>query len=298
MMAFILIDGAIAGLGLTLLIYAAIPASPQLRAALSHLDGHSASQAPGLTGDKLPIEYRLGQQIERLVTSLPGIVTPTRDLALLGLTSTAFYGRKALLSFLGFLLPIVLGAFAFILGLAPPPFLTVGLMVILGIVFFLLPDLAVRKQAARARHRCSRILAAYIDFIALAKIGGAGSTQAMIDASLVGDNELFLRIRQIIERARLRGTNAWDDLRELGAEFGLKELDEIADIVRLSGEEGVSIWESLRARAHAVRIGHLRDDQAQANAQSEGLSLPVALLAAAFIGLLIAPALLKLAVPS
>lgn len=295
MTGLVLLLGAIAGAGVYLLIRAAIPTQPALGAALERLS--SSAPLPSSSTPDLPeqgLEERFGAWVERTVAQIPGIITPHKDLALIGWSPAKFYGQKGLASLAGLLFPPAITAIAFVAQIPLPIPLTVGLMLVLAAGFFFIPDLEVRQRAARQRTHYSKVLAAYIDFVALARIGGASASQAMRDAALIGDNELFLRIRQLIERSRLRGTNAWNDLRELGDELGVKELHEIADIIRLSGEEGASIWENLRAHARSMRNAQLRTEQGSANARSESLSMPVAVLAFAFIGLLIAPALLGL----
>lgn len=293
MMPLVLLLGAGIGAGIYLALRALIPTQPALAAALDRLSTtHVPTQSPQLPPRGL--EERLGAWAEQATARLPGVVTPDRDLALIGWTTRKFYGQKAMASLAGLLFPLIMGTLAYMSGLPAPIPLTVGAMLILAAIFFFLPDLEVRQRAATQRTHYRRIIAAYVDFVALSRIGGASATQAMSDAAAVGDNELFHRIQQLIERSRLRGTSAWSDLRELGEELGIKELHEIADIVRLSGEEGASIWENLRAHAHSMRNAQLRTEQGSANARSESMAIPLAVLAFAFLGLLISPSLLTL----
>lgn len=293
MVPVILLLGGGIGIGLLLILRALVPARPALPAALERL----SSSTPTAQEATLPprgLEERLGAWAERATSQLPLVVTPGRDLALIGWSVRKFYGQKGIAALAGLLFPVIMTVIAYIGGFTFPIPLTVGVMLLLAVAFFFLPDLEVRQRAAKRRNHYRRIIAAYVDFVALARIGGASATQAMKDAAVIGDNELFVRIRQMIERSRLRGTSAWNDLRELGDELDVNELHEIADIVRLSGEEGASIWENLRSHAHSMRNAQLRSEQGSANARSESMSLPLAVLAFAFIGLLITPSLLTL----
>lgn len=294
MTPLILLLGGGIGAGLYLIIRALTPVQPALSAAIDRLSTTAVvDQQPTLPPQGL--EERLGAWAERATAQLPMIVTPERDLALIGWSTRKFYGQKAMASLVGFLFPVIMSVIAYLGQFILPIPLTIGAMLLLAAVFFFLPDLELRQRAAAQRTHYRRIIAAYVDFVALSRIGGASATQAMSDAARVGDNELFVRIQQMIERSRLRGTSAWNDLRELGDELGVRELHEIADIVRLSGEEGASIWENLRSHAHSMRNAQLRTEQGAANARSESMALPLAVLAFAFIGLLIAPSLLTLA---
>lgn len=293
MTPLVLLLGGGIGAGLYLIIRALTPAQPALPAAISRLTATTSDQISSLPPADL--QERLGVWTERVVTQLPMIVTPDRDLALIGWSTRKFYGQKALASLVGFAFPAVISLAAYLAQISLPIPVTLGVMLILAVVFFFLPDIEVRQRAASQRTHYRRIIAAYVDFVALARISGAAATQAMSDAARVGDNELFVRIQQMIERSRLRGTSAWNDLRELGDEIGVKELHEIADIVRLSGEEGASIWENLRSHAHSMRNAQLRTEQGAANARSESMTIPLTVLVFAFVGLLLAPSLLTLA---
>lgn len=292
MTPLVLLLGGGIGAGLYLIIRALTPTQPALSAAISRLTATTSDPTASLPPSDF--QERLGMWAERVVAQLPMIVTPDRDLALIGWTTRKFYGQKALASLVGFAFPVVMTAAAYLMQITLPLPMTLGVMLLLAIVFFFLPDIEVRQRAATQRTHYRRIIAAYVDFVALARISGASATQAMSDAARVGDNELFIRIQQMIERSRLRGTSAWTDLRELGEEIGVKELHEIADIVRLSGEEGASIWENLRSHAHSMRNAQLRTEQGAANARSESMTIPLTVLVFAFVGLLLTPSLLTL----
>jgi len=71
------------------------------------------------------------------------------------------------------------------------------------------------------------------------------------------------------------------------------ELQDVADIMRLSGEEGVAVYENLRARSRGMRTALLAREQARANAGSERMVIPVALLGLIFLSLLAYPAIVR-----
>ena len=57
-------------------------------------------------------------------------------------------------------------------------------------------------------------------------------------AALVGDSWVFTRLSEELTRSRWSGQPPWDALHTLADELGLPELEDFADIMRLSGEEG------------------------------------------------------------
>ena len=80
----------------------------------------------------------------------------------------------------------------------------------------------------------------------------------------------------------------------LADELGVPELADLADIMRLSGEEGAQVYATLRARSSAMRTAILTGEQGKANEVSERMVVPGSLLGVVFIALLLTPALLRL----
>ena len=69
----------------------------------------------------------------------------------------------------------------------------------------------------------------------------------------------------------------------------------IFGILSMSGEQGVAVYDALRARAASSRDALLAADHARANQASEGLAMPVAALGIVFLILLATPALIRIA---
>ena len=76
--------------------------------------------------------------------------------------------------------------------------------------------------------------------------------------------------------------------------MGVAELGDLADIMRLSGEDGAAVYTTLRARAASLRSQLLSADAAAANAASEHMIVPVALLGIAFMALIGYPAFARI----
>jgi Flp pilus assembly protein TadB len=172
--------------------------------------------------------------------------------------------------------------------------LPVVLSLALGALFFALPSLTVRERAAKAREDFARAVGAYIELVALERLAGAGTSQALEHAAQVGQSWVFERIREELLRSRLSGTTPWNSLAELAEELGVPELGDLSDIMRLAGEEGAQVYEALRARGRSLRTGMLTREQARANAASERMVLPVAMLALCFALMIATPAMYRL----
>ena len=220
--------------------------------------------------------------------------TPTRELALLRIPLARFYGDKIVMALMGLVIPPLLAFFFELIGLgfpiAIPPFASLGL----AVVMFFLPNYNAVDDAQKARLEFARALGAYIDLVALERNNGSGVRQAMESAAEVGDSWVFTRLSEELTRSRWSGQPPWDALHALADELGLPELDDFADIMRLSGEEGASVYTNLRARSAAMRTAMLNDEIAEANAVGERMTIPGSLLGVIFMALLVAPSLLRM----
>ena len=159
---------------------------------------------------------------------------------------------------------------------------------------FFIPNYNALDDAKKARTEFARALGAYIDLVALERNNGIGHRQAMEAAAEVGDSWVFTRLSEELTRSRWSGLPPWDALHTLAEELGLPELDDFADIMRLSGEEGAGVYATLRARSAAMRTAMLNDELAQANAVGERMSMPGSLLGVIFMALLVAPSLFRM----
>ena len=292
-MQLALVSGGLIGLGLALLVIRLLPADPDLADALGRLTPTrpgSGTSTKAATGGK----ERLGLWAIRVLPPAMWTRTPTKELALLRIPLARFYGEKIVFAFLGALIPPMLGLFFSMLGLELP--LTIPALASLGLaaVMFFIPNYNAVDEAKKARVEFTRALGAYIELVALERNNGSGARQAMEAAAEIGGSWVFTRLSEELARSRWSGRPPWDALHALADELGLPELDDFADIMRLSGEEGASIYTNLRARAAALRAAMLNDELAAANAVGERMSIPGSLLGVVFMALLLAPSLLRM----
>jgi hypothetical protein len=105
---------------------------------------------------------------------------------------------------------------------------------------------------------------------------------------------VFVRISEELTRARYAGVPPWDALEQFADVIAVPQLADLAKIVRLSGEEGAAIYETLRARGKGLRMTLLNAEQTRANEVSESMSSHVALVGIAFLGIIATPMLMNL----
>lgn len=286
--------GALLMLGGVLLVARLLPAQVDLAEALGRLTPSQRTDLAGTAEAATSGKERLGVWAIRVLPPGIWVRTPTRELALLRISLAKFYGDKLTFAAIGLVTPPLLGLFFDVLGIGLPVIVPAFASVVLAAVMFLMPNYNAIDDAKRARVEFARALGAYIDLVALERHNGSGVRQAMESAAEVADSWVFRRLSEELGRSRWSGLPPWDALHALAEELGLPELEDFADIMRLSGEEGAAVYSNLRARSAAMRTAMLNAEVAHANAVGERMTIPGSLLGVIFMALLVAPSLLRM----
>lgn len=290
-----MLAGGVVGAGLASLVWWLVPAHPDPVQALERLSSPMwktsvPEPAPGPGG----LEHRLGLWAMRRLPSRLSANAPRRDLALTGKPLHVFYGEKVVfVATAAVAVPLLSAIFS---RTVPMPIaVPVGATLLGMFLAWFLPDGNLSDASKKARIEFRRALGSYVDLVALERnAGGSGTRQALENAGRVGDAWPFHRIGDALARSRYSGDTAWDALHDLAAEQGLTDLDDLADIMRLAGEEGSQVVDTLRARSAELRHAILAEDQAQANIVGERMVIPSILMAFTFVAILLVPALLRL----
>jgi hypothetical protein len=283
-----LIIGGTVGLALVWIVAELSPRHPKLSAALENLGTVEVDTS------KADFRAQLGRLMQRGVLSKFGV--NKKDLALVGATSEQHSANQALMGIMGLVIPPALATvFVLILGL-PAPILIFSLPVSLGLAVMLMwaTNLTITQKAAEARQEFARAVATYIELVAAERKRATAATIALEHAADVADSWVFVRIRQELQLARYKGQRPWDALKQFSKEIGVPELSDLADIMRLAGAEGASVYEPLRARGKGLRVQLLNEARSRANADSERITMPMALMGLIFIALIATPPLFKL----
>lgn len=284
------LPGVLAALGVLAVIAAALPARPALGAALDRLGAVGGEAEPN---GPTRWDARLGAWVHGRLPDLAVFTPPAADLNLVGTEISTFYRDKTLFALAGLVAPGVVGIAFEASGLG-----SFALPAALGLPLaaggWMLPDRMLRVKAKSARLEFARAVAVYLELVAAERKRGAPASRALATAASVGTSWVFTRIRDELTRARLAGTTPWSALNELADEIGVPELADVAKIVRLSGEEGASVADSLRSRGRTLRGHLLASEHAAANQASERMSVPLTFLAFVFVGIVLTPLVLNL----
>jgi hypothetical protein len=286
-MTAMMLAGALVGLGVTLLVAGLRAPVPDLAAAVARLSG--TAPAPQLATGDGALDRALGRAAA-LVAETLRLDRHRADLAITGTAPTRMALEKMGYAFVGLAFPVLLTSILSIAGLALPVVVPVAAAVGLAVGMSFLPEVELRRRAAVARIQMRRTVCVYLELVALERAADAGAVEALERAAAIGDGPGFGHIRDALLRARLEGRTPWQQLSELAIELGVPELGDVADIMRLSGEDGAAVLPTLRARAASLRTWLLQSEVTAANEASERMSIPVALLGVAFMALLGFPA--------
>lgn len=294
----VVVAGAATGGGAALILAGLLPTTPDLASALARLSG-AADGGPravmtarvALSDPRWPRWYRAHSPM--LVSRL-GLGRYRADLDLVGEAVETLAFRKVAFGILGLAFPPVLAAAMAVIGLSLP--LAIPGLASLGLaaLLFFAPDLDLRRRAAATRAEMRRAVCVYLELVALERAADAGTAEALHRAADIGDGRAFELLREALLRAQLTGSAPWQGLARLADELRVPELGDVADIMRLSGEDGAAVYATLRARAASLRNTVLTDAAAEANAASEHMIMPVAALGVTFMLLLGYPAFARI----
>lgn len=294
----VVVTGVAVGGGLAMVIAGLSPSTPDLRSALARMDSAAGpSSAPGTTDGERAAVRRWRRWA---ISHLPELTTRLRidryraDLELVGQAPETLVLRKLGYGLLGLLFPPVLTTAMALVGMSLPVVIPGVASLALAAALFHVPDVDLRRRANVTRAEMRRAVCVYLELVALERAADAGTVQALNRAAEIGDGRAFTLIRRALLRAHLSGAAPWQGLAQLAQELRVTELDDVADIMRLSGEDGAAVYATLRARAASLRTTLLTDAAAEANAASEHMIMPVAFLGVAFMALLGYPALARI----
>ncbi|WP_248961867.1 type II secretion system F family protein [Sphaerisporangium perillae] len=298
--------GAVFGLGLFLLIRALFPPRPGLVARLLALDsvreGDDAHRLRLISPDEEVSAFRreVGVRLAQFYASRGWEVRSTRaDLALLGRSFEGYLATKVLLAVSGLLAFPILAAWLVLMEWGVPLQVPLWAALLVALVFFFLPDLQIRRDAAVRRRDFRHAVGAFLDLVAMNLAGGRGVPEALLMAVSVGDganasNWAMARIREALANARIIGITPWQALGRLGDEINVDELRDLSAALGLVADDGAKVRASLTARAATMRRRELAEVEGQAGERSQSMLVAQLLLCAGFVIFLSFPAAMKM----
>jgi tight adherence protein C len=278
-----LLLGLACGVGLWLIVVAARPRPVPLAQALTDLHRTPATASPVSAG---PIVGRLLELLDVL-----GIRAPRREqqLALAGITPEAWARDKLIGATGGLAVPLMVWTALTTIGVQVPA--AAGLLALAsGVAGWFLPDLKLKEQVEQRRKAFQYALSAYLDLVNVILAGGGGIETALVAAADAGDGWAFARLRHALHRAQRINQPLWTAFDDLGAELGVAELRDLASSIGLAGAQGARIRASLAVKADTLRSHQIAETEAAAEATTERMNLPTAVLLLGFLIFIVFPA--------
>jgi Flp pilus assembly protein TadB len=286
--------GAGVGVGVLITWRAVAPRPPSLDAVLAGL------RRPGVTIDDAatvgtPGPDRVGLTARRFMEAL-GYDAGRRgqELEIVGRTPERHALDKLLGGVAGLLVPNLVGAALVVIGVPAPLGVIAAFSVASAAAGFLMPDLLLRDEAEKRRRAFRHTLSSYLDLVNVLLAGGAGIETALHAAADAGDSWGYQTIRAELRRARLTGQSPWDTFAQLAHRLGINELAELAASVSLAGSHGARIRASLAAKADTLRGHQVAETESAAEAATERMTVPVAVLLFGFLVFIAYPAVVQI----
>lgn len=278
-----IIGGAVAGLGIFLVVREALPATPALAPALHRLHPPAALRT---TQPSRRLEWLTG--LSRWTRP------PVKELALLGKTPEQYTFSLILSALIGLAIPAFLTLAARTAGLSFPFVLPTAAGLGLAALFALIAHGDVLSKAKAARREFTQAVCTYLDLVALQLSAAHGPVQSLERAAEVCDGWVFERLRESLRMAQMQMQSPWDELRTLAEKIGVPELGDVGAIVQASGTEGAQVHETLRVRADSLRDQIRTDNLTRAEAITSRLDVPGAMLVFVLVGFVMYPFLARI----
>ena len=267
--------GVLVGLGIFILVWQALPATPAARPALRRLHPQVASPP-----SRTPGWARL-------------LRPPHRELALLGRSTGQYAVSLGASALIGLAAPATLAAALPMAGLRFPVMVPVVVSLGCAALAAFVAHHDVLARARRARYEFRRAACLYLDLVNLELAAGHGPVAALERAASGVDGWVFERLREALLRAQLQLHQPWDELRRLSEEIDVPELGDVGDIVHAAGADGAVVSETLLARADSLRDQIRVEALAQAKATTSKLDIPGAALLLVLAIFIIYPLLVR-----
>jgi Flp pilus assembly protein TadB len=296
-----LVVGAVIGLGIYALIRALMPSKRSAISQVARIDAMrargSAYESARTERDKgrfAALRAEVGLRVSEFYLQQGWEQRSLRaDLAVLDRSWEKFLATKVLLGVAGLFFGPFLFAIVYTLGVGRSPIIPVWLALLFAVIFFFLPDLEVRRDAAQKRRDLRRVIGAYLDLVSMSLAGGRGLPEALMAAAEISDGWANQRIRNALSDARITGLSQWQALGQLGEELGVEELKDLSASLALVADDGAKVRESLASRAETMRHRELAEIEGSAGEKSQSMLVAQLLLCAGFLVFLIFPAAMR-----
>ncbi len=285
-MSLVVLLGALTGLGCVGVVRGVRTVPPSLESIAAAMNRPVSTRSRELESDTVPMRAgraALAWGDRTGLTAHPRWLALRPSLAITNETAEGLAAKTLVCGGAALLAPPLVWLLVRSIGFSLPPAFVLVLAMIAVPTGGLVPVAALVRRARLRRRHFRTVIGSFVDLVVLGLAGGVGVEGALFAASQVSADWAARRMARSLSRARDAGQSPWTALGQLGEEIGVSELVELSSTLELAGTEGARIRQSLSARAVALRRHEQAEAESEANATTERLFLPGALLLMGFM---------------
>ena len=273
----VILLGAMAGLGLLLLLVGLRPRAARAPSSVSQKPGGSADDA----GAVQEATHRAARRIEQDLHSKSMLL---QDARMVGRDVETHALHKMTGLVLGAVFLALAGIFAnTVLGLGLSLLIIVAVALLGGLGGWWLPDSILRTEAEKERVLFQQVSESWLELVAQLVTAGADTFAALARAASYSDQPGFVTIRDALREAAASGEPPWSGLRKLADERRLRFLDPFCSALELAGTTGAGSRQAILAQVDAARSKAMLEADATAASAGEKMGAPLALIGGAFM---------------
>jgi tight adherence protein C len=146
-----------------------------------------------------------------------------------------------------------------------------------------LPLLIVKANAKKLRANYLISLSVLLDIVSMFLAGGMGIEQSLIEALKQLNTEFSKRLSRELDFVLATGREIFEVFISSGHNWGISELVEVGNSLRMAGHEGSRIRQSLVTKSETLRQRILYEEKESANKTTEKLFFPGVVLLIGFL---------------
>ena len=280
----ILLLGAVAGLGLLLVLIGMLP--PPAKAQLPGAADPGAAGTDGSEGAGT-VQEAARRAARRIGKDLQSKSELAQDALMVGRTLETHAVHKMAGLVLGAAVVAALGMLANAAFALELPLPVIGAAAAAGgLGGWLLPDSILRTEADKERVLFQQVTESWLELVAQLVTAGADTFGALATAASYSEQPGFLVIRDALRVSAASGEAPWTGLRRLADERRLRFLDPFCSALELAGTTGAGSRQAILAQVEAARSKAMLEADAAAASSGEKMGAPLALIGAAFMVLM------------
>ena len=152
-----------------------------------------------------------------------------------------------------------------------------------GLGGWLLPDSILKTEAEKERVLFQQVTESWLELVAQLVTAGADTFGALAVAASYSQQPGFVVIRDALRTSAASGEAPWTGLRRLADERRLRFLDPFCSALELAGTTGAGSRQAILAQVDAARSKAMLEADAAAASSGEKMGAPLALIGGAFM---------------